>query len=142
MKIVFLSHTALGSPYVVGSHQLAKAYADAGHEVLHISAPITPFHRLGTKYTFRKELASRGIHQVSENLMAWVPQTLVPWQVAKWFLTYGNLYISSVSELKSNLSKVGMLNPDVLLMDEPRMVGAETVIKANHSVYRPLTFIS
>ena len=42
MKIAFLSHTAMGGDFVVGSHHLATALAARGHDVLHMSAPVTP----------------------------------------------------------------------------------------------------
>ena len=36
----------MGGNFVVGSHHLATAFAARGHEVLHVSAPVTPAHLL------------------------------------------------------------------------------------------------
>jgi teichuronic acid biosynthesis glycosyltransferase TuaH len=44
-RIVFLSHTAYGGPYRVGSHHLAGQLASRhGAEVVHVSTPISPLH--------------------------------------------------------------------------------------------------
>ncbi len=46
MNIVFLSHSAFHPSMVVGSHQLARSYAQSGHRVLHISLPFSLGHSL------------------------------------------------------------------------------------------------
>ena len=47
MNILFASHTHLQSPFVVGSHHLARQLARQGHNVLHMATPVTPWHLLG-----------------------------------------------------------------------------------------------
>lgn len=44
MKVVLLSHTARTDVFRVGSHHLARELARAGHDVTHVSTPVTPGH--------------------------------------------------------------------------------------------------
>ncbi|ROQ06263.1 glycosyltransferase involved in cell wall biosynthesis [Rathayibacter sp. PhB93] len=44
MRIAFASHTAEVGVFKVGSHHLAREFAKAGHEVLHVSSPASFLH--------------------------------------------------------------------------------------------------
>lgn len=44
MNILFLSHTYIGSNYVVGSHHLARELGLKGHRVLHVATPVSLLH--------------------------------------------------------------------------------------------------
>lgn len=44
MRILLLSHTGLSSVFRVGSHHLARELSAAGHDVVHISNPISVSH--------------------------------------------------------------------------------------------------
>lgn len=44
MRILLLSHTGLSSVFRVGSHHLAREFAAAGHDVVHVSNPISVSH--------------------------------------------------------------------------------------------------
>jgi hypothetical protein len=105
--------------------------------VLHISAPITPFHRFNSTYSSRWEISKKGIHDYAEGLLNWVPLSLVPWQISRNFLKIRNFYSGSILRFGKHISKAGMSNPDVLMIDEPRFVGLESTIKAAHTIYRP-----
>ena len=44
MRILFVSHTDPFGPFRIGSHHLAAALARAGHDVTHLSTPISVAH--------------------------------------------------------------------------------------------------
>ena len=85
MKAAFLSHTAMGGDFIVGSHHLAKAFVTRGHDVLHVSAPVTPAHllRLGDAFTRRR--FARWMRGGSDfaGVRDVVPLSLLPWALAK-----------------------------------------------------------
>lgn len=122
---------------MVGSHQLAKEYAMQGHTVFHISAPITPLHKFGDKYKSRLKLNQLGVYLYSDGLMNWIPQSLVPWQIAKWIIGTKNLFVSTIKGLSKALDDMGMMEPDIVFIDEPRMCGMELLLKAKKIIYRP-----
>ena len=85
MKIAFLSHTAMGGNFVVGSHHLAAALAAHGHEVQHVSAPVTPAHMFALGDGFVRARLARwwrggetlaGVRDV-------VPFSPLPWPLAR-----------------------------------------------------------
>ncbi|MFT6836252.1 MAG: teichuronic acid biosynthesis glycosyltransferase TuaH [Francisellaceae bacterium] len=41
MRILLLSHASLATGFVVGSHQLARQFCIQGHEVYHVSSPVS-----------------------------------------------------------------------------------------------------
>jgi teichuronic acid biosynthesis glycosyltransferase TuaH len=127
MKITFLSHTAMGGDFVVGSHHLAASLAARGHEVLHVSAPVTPAHVLGLADDFvRTRLARwwRGgetLRQVRDV----VPFSPLPWAMARAHPAL--MHAHSRAMLAAPLRGVGSLRlaqADQLIVDEPRFVGA------------------
>lgn len=122
---------------MVGSHQLAKEYAMQGHTVLHISTPVTLAHLLDGKHAVRNRLAKKGIYQYSKNLYSWVPFTLVPWPIARWFLRFANLFSATIWGFEEKIRNAAFLDPDLLLVDEPRLVGMEKRIRPCVMVYRP-----
>lgn len=92
LRIVFASHTYLGSSFVVGSHHLARNYAQAGHRVLYLSTPVTPVHvyRIGDRDTWaRTKTALRGGRRVETRLKEVVPISLVPGNIAARWIAMG-----------------------------------------------------
>lgn len=137
MKIIFISHTALGSSYVVGSHQLAIALANDGHEILHISSPLTLLHIFQSKYKFRRKLANLGPHEYCDGLLNWVPWTLVPWQFSRVLKIFLRLFGATIFNLRSTLRKLNFHSVDLVLIDEPRLVGLSDYFDNAQIVYRP-----
>lgn len=67
---------------------------------------------------------------------------MIPWQVARWTLQYGNPFVLS-SNIASTLARPEGPNPiDVLLIDDPRYVGLETLLKSRSVFYRPTDLYS
>lgn len=126
MKAAFLSHTAMGGHFVVGSHHLATVFAARGHEVLHVSAPVTPAHLLKIRDGFVRRRFARwwrggsliaGVRDI-------VPFSLLPWALARHNSALMRLHAATM--LASRSSGMGSLclhDADFLIVDEPRLAG-------------------
>ena len=137
MKILFLSHTFMQGPFVVGSHHLAWQFAAAGHEVVHLSTPVTPFHliknELGRK---RFRLSKNGLVKIEHNLFEYIPRTLMPagsFRTKQRDLGLFFSYPRITKILRENKSD----KPDLVLIDQPSLVGVLSMIKPGFSIYRP-----
>jgi glycosyltransferase involved in cell wall biosynthesis len=65
------------------------------------------------------------------------PLAAVPWQVAKQVLRFGNLFILT-SNIASTVRRAVDFEPiDILLVDNPRFVGLEKLLKPKSMFYRP-----
>ncbi|MEN9306230.1 MAG: hypothetical protein RL173_162 [Fibrobacterota bacterium] len=143
MKIVFISDTYLGSPFVVGSRQLSLALSKLGHETAHISSPLNPaaiaFKRHEPAVQQRMELWRKGIsRQSSSSPWNWVPFSPLPWQIPFVYRLFDwNPFGLANAGILKRLQSVGMHEPDLLLIDEPRMVGIEKTLKPRLCIYRP-----
>ena len=139
MKIAFVSHSFYGPYFVVGSHHLARQLARRGHSVWHISA-IPWFHLLNVSrsdYSVRMHRFFQGIIQQEANLKEAVIRPLLPWQMTRGLLNYGNLFLDL-----SDIRWLVRMHPDlrdidVLIIDEPRLNGIEKYIHAKSIYYRP-----
>ena len=126
MKAAFLSHTAMGGDFVVGSHHLAKSLAARGHEVLHVSAPVTPAHLLRLRDAFVRRRFVRwargggdfaGVRDV-------VPFSLLPWALARRGRSLMAMHVATL--LAAPAATIGSLrlhDADCLIVDEPRLAG-------------------
>lgn len=159
MNIVFASHTYMGGPFVVGSHHLAREMKRLGHQVLHMSTPLSPLHLLKYKDRDIRERiriyrgAGRGAGagmgagagagadgadgaEAAEQAVNSVPMSLLPWELA------GPIYKATgvnwtLPRMKRLLRAQGMERVDLLLIDQPRFAGLEALVKPAVTVYRP-----
>lgn len=127
MKIAFLSHTAMGGDFVVGSHHLAAALAARGHDVTHLSAPVTPAHVLGLKDAFTRRRFARFLRggDIHHGVRDIVPLALLPWALAR--RSPALMRAHSRWMLAAPLRGVRSLRfaqADQLIVDEPRLFGA------------------
>jgi len=127
MRIAFLSHTAMGGDFVVGSHHLAAAFAARGHDVLHLSAPVTPAHVFGLRDVFTRRRFARFLRggETHQGVRDIVPLALLPWPLAR--ATPALMRAHSRWMLAAPLSRIRSLNlarADQLIVDEPRLFGA------------------
>ena len=141
LNIVFVSHTAFHPDMVIGSHQLAREYGRQGHRVLHVSLPFSALHltRLGKpRMAHRLRHALRGVRPVAPGLFEWIPLTLLPWDAVKRLLPlFGrNLSLPLRWRVRRALRAAGIEAVDLALVDEPRMSGIETALRAKRLVYR------
>lgn len=81
MKVLFLSHSADTGTFKVGSHHLAREFAVAGHDVVHVSTPVSLLHLLKLRdpdVRARFALAFGRRRTDSYGVRHIVPLTLVP----------------------------------------------------------------
>lgn len=129
----------MGSAFVVGSHHLARQFARAGHDVAHVSTPISPAHRLAIKHPeikARFDIWQKGGLWRAERLFEYVPMGLLPWKVVRHLPAGGVRSRISLAGVKRRLEENGFGNVDLLLVDQPKMVGIEKLLPATHVVYR------
>ena len=145
MNIVFASHSPFDECLVVGSHHLARELALAGHTVWHIGPPVTPLHFLkATNRSYRRRLAQsfKTRSTIQQGLTSIAPFSAVPWQIARHLLSKGNMFVH-FSNLGSILRKATHSHPiDLLLFDDPRLVGLEKLLKPASVFYRPTDLYS
>ncbi len=142
MNIVFVAHSSFSDIYVVGSHHLAREMAEKGHTVWHIGPPVTPFHLFRSRQSRVRGRVKRAMQApVSHgSLTEMDPISLVPWQVARRFISRFNLFVQT-SNLRRRLAKV--FEPgeiDFLIIDDPRFAGLEQALKPKATFYRATDF--
>lgn len=141
MRVVFLSHTYLGSVFAVGSHWLSRQMSSRGMEVLHLSTPVTALHRCRSTeadYIDRLGLSRRGIHRDASGVHNFVPvfflpAGLLPFAGVTWDLGTATAPRSFVRCLE----KAGFTDPDLVLIDQPTLIGLKSVIGGKCWIYRP-----
>jgi teichuronic acid biosynthesis glycosyltransferase TuaH len=139
VKITFLSHTAMGGAYVVGSHHLARALARAGHDVTHVSAGVSMGHlALAVKDRFVRARIRRWLRggEDFDGVKDVVPFTLLPWPMARRSaaLMKGYSRLMLASPLRGLGARV-LRDSDCLMVDDPRFVGVALASGAN-VIYR------
>ncbi len=141
MKILFVSHTPAGGPFVVGSHHLARGMARLGHQVAHLSPPVTPAHLLRLREPFERERVARWRRggDAIDGFVDLVPAGLWPWGLAARgggdvAARFGRGHAAFVRGL---LTRHAMLAPDLVFIDEPRLAHVLTVAEARRVMYRP-----
>lgn len=145
LNIMFVSHTYIGGPFVVGSHHLAREFSKRGHRVLHLSTSVTPLHLL---QMYKKSVKSRFKHWLNtgktageQSIIHCVPFTWVPWKLAGNLLRRrGRNWFVSFTAFPS-LSKMFKLHRfqdvDLLFIDQPCFAGIDRYLNAKAIVYRP-----
>jgi glycosyltransferase involved in cell wall biosynthesis len=140
VRVVFLSHTHLRGTFVVGSHQLAHEMSLAGHRVAHVSTPLTPFHiarfrdpevRLRYRQLVRPAISPSGILSV-------VPLALIPWTVSSRVPSLWRRYAAISYPRIGKLLRHHLGGPvDVVIIDQPKLVGLTTALQPRTVIYRP-----
>jgi len=137
---VFLTHSSFTSPFRVGSHQLAKVLDSLGWRVLHLPTPVTPIH-LGLQ-SFRPEyrarcaqlLAPRRVYQRTTEL---IPLAVLPWQLARYTgAAATTLYAAFQPTISTRVKTLGFATPDILFVDEPRLIGLARCFRPKALLYR------
>lgn len=126
---------------MVGSHHLARGMARLGHQVAHLSPPVTPAHLLKLREPFERERFARWRRggDAVDGFVDLVPAGLWPWALAACIggdaaARFGRGHSASVRRL---LARHGMLAPDLVFIDEPRLAHVLTVVDVRRVVYRP-----
>ncbi len=129
------------SPFQVGSHHYARAFEKLGYEVLFISNPISPIHKI---FANNEQLAERErIHDLggekSGNITYYVPKTLFtpqnkPLLSSKFVLN--NWYKFSYPNILQYIKEKGFGSVDILWFDSPMFSFLLDKIEYKHSILR------
>ena len=131
------------SPLQVGSHHLARGFANAGWKVAFVSDPISPFHFLGKNLSLLNQrkvsYLNGGSWNAQKTIWSYVPGTLIPphnnfvcrseWAHRKW-LKYA--WPDPLCKLIEN----GFEEVDVLYVDSPIHAVWLKEIDRSKSIYR------
>jgi glycosyltransferase involved in cell wall biosynthesis len=124
----------------VGSHHLTREVILAGHTAIHIGPLISPFHVILTSvspsYRERAARALRSPTLLQERLFSAEGFCVLPWALAKWIAPLGEPFVH-LSNIGSVVSRCGSGPIDILLVDDPRLAGIETILKPKALYYRP-----
>lgn len=131
MNITFFSHTYIGSPFVVGSHHLAKQFALQGDEVVHVSHPVSIVHMLLGR-------AERLLHNgfKSDRLFQFTPIGIIPLKLMLKF-GFGKLAGIMLWFMIPKMLKLKILNSDLILIDDPAYYVLQNYLKKGVVFYRP-----
>lgn len=125
----------------MGSHHLAKAMENMGHKVVHLSPPVTPAHLLLMLNPFERQRIYRWWRGADclNGVIDTIPGSLLPWSIARRISKYPHKLFARfmhASAIKT-LNRVGMLKPDVIFIDEPRLAVLLDDFPSARIVYRP-----
>jgi glycosyltransferase involved in cell wall biosynthesis len=142
MKILIAAHTPVGGPFVIGSHHLARELGRLGHDVLHISQPVTPLHLArildpSVIHKFRT-YTNLPIKREKSDFMDWTPMSLCPGNLAMRLNRRDNLMLSTVvGGLSRVLTQLHYREVDLLVIDTPAFWGIWNYVDARKTIYRP-----
>ncbi|MDU1846682.1 MAG: glycosyltransferase [Niallia nealsonii] len=147
LNIVFVSHTFIGSTFVVGSHHLSRELSELGHNICHISTPISPFHMLkirkdeNIKKRFKLSISTEKYYN---NVYNFVPISFYTWGVAKRILEKKQKNpLNRAKSIKEKINKFfNNEKIDVMFIDQPTMIGIEDILQPNLLIYRPTDIYS
>ncbi|GAA2986477.1 hypothetical protein GCM10010460_23370 [Microbacterium terrae] len=123
-RILFVSHTDPYGPFRIGSHHLADALARDGHDVVHLSTPISAVHLI-TRRVSRAKAAATPVDSVGEAGVRYlVPRTLLPAGIGAFRVT-------------RRLRRLGLRGFDMVLIDQPLLWSRSLLRVAPAVVYRP-----
>ncbi|RWZ46604.1 glycosyltransferase [Labedella phragmitis] len=124
-SILFLSHSNVFEHFKVGSHHYAAELARRGHDVFHVSTPISLIHRiLGRAGSASIDAVKRGWMTDENNVHHLVPSSIIP---AGLVAGTANRIIRSLPEGQFDLTFV----------DQPLLWSSEVRTASRTLVYRP-----
>ena len=138
MKILFLSNASLTSGFIVGSHQLARQYILQGHDVIHVSSPVSILNilkgRIGLKKLYQS-LFGKNTHT------HWGFFDLIPFVP----FPYGYFgFLDKIDDffIKQTIKKYNKVGFDLVLVDQPLFHGVIKYLDSKKIVYRPTDIYS
>ena len=124
MRILFVSHTDPFGPFRIGSHHLAAGLARAGHEVTHLSTPISVAHLATRRVSRAKAAATPADSTGADGVRYLVPRTVLPAGIGRF-------------RVARHLAKLGLTRFDLVLVDQPLLWAPSLRGIADRLVYRP-----
>ncbi|HSE96191.1 MAG TPA: glycosyltransferase [Methylomirabilota bacterium] len=141
LKIVIAAMSPARGSIVECSHQLGRAFAQHGHEVLHLSTPVSPVHvaRLGHVDVWRRLRASlAGTVHLEPGLLDRVPFSLLPSWVPGHIASVRNpMLVTVLPGLRRVLKGLGFQRVDALLIGQPLFAGFWDYLDCRRIVYHP-----
>lgn len=137
MRVLLASHTAPGGVFRVGSHHLARELRAQGHEVCHLSSPVSVAHVLhlrDAEVRRRYRLAAHSPGTVRRT-GDFLPLTLLPMSLGPRLSSEPALR-TTVPGLRRSLRRLGFGRVDALVIDQPLLAGIERYVRAGTVVYR------
>jgi glycosyltransferase involved in cell wall biosynthesis len=139
LNIVIGAHTPHGTPYVVGSHHIARELKRMGHRVFHITIPLGPQDLFVADHSNFRSLrwsgwktTRRRLDQSQADLFL---ITCLPWMLVRRLgfrraerLAFGALTFPNIKALA---------NPDILIVDHPKQFWLVNMLKPKLLLYRP-----
>lgn len=124
---------------MVGSHHLAREMARQGHQVIHVSSPVSPAHvtQLRTAFSRSKFRCCLEGGRLSNGVIDVVPFSMLPWAAVRNSSILRKIFYSPRRYLKSVLAKHGMDRVDLIIMDEPRLADLCDTLGPCTKIYRP-----
>lgn len=124
MKILFLSHSFRSGPFKVGSYHLSREFAERGHDVFHVSTPVSLLHLLTLRDERKARSALSGPTAAEDGVTDYVPLTVLP---ARWWWTQRSL--------RRVLQRLGLSRVDMCFIDQPLLAGR--MPEHTTTVFRP-----
>lgn len=142
MRILLASHTAPGGVFTVGSHHLSRELASLGHQVCHLSTPVSLVHatRLREPEVRRRFALAAGGPRRQSGAMHYLPLTLLPMSAGSRLTSTLGLR-TAVPGVGSTLRRLGFATVDALVIDQPLLAGIERYVDADLVVYRPTDIV-
>jgi hypothetical protein len=142
-KILMATANHWNSPFKVGSHEIAKAFIHEGWEVLYLSDPISPFHKLKSNdgvIADRIEISkTAGKKYLDDKLISYVPYSLFtpyPLPLFNTKFIYKNWNKFSVPNVNSKIKEFGFDEVDILYFDSIYQSFLLNSINFRKSVFR------
>lgn len=125
-RVLFVSHSDAFGAFRVGSHHLAREMARAGHDVVHVSTPISVAHRVLGRVSEERRSAVPSGPLVVDGVRHVVPRSLLPagagrFNLAQWLDRYPDTR--------------GVF--DIAFIDQPLMWSGVITDLARILIYRP-----
>jgi len=137
LRIALLSHTGRSSVFRVGSHHLAREFARMGHDVVHVSNPVSVAHLLRLRDPEVRRRAAMALPR-RPRIVDGAKYT-VPWSVFP--LTPDPLgrplTLGSTALLRKALRRAGLTTFDLMLVDQPLLDYLIEPMGAKRVFYRP-----
>lgn len=137
MRVVFLSHTTAGGVFRVGSHHLSRELARRGHQVAHVSTPISVAH--AAKAMVDKQVRSRFTEAWSsrvddDGVLHLVPLSMLP--ASKTPLALRRFEADLYARVWKRRHSI-LWMPDVVYLDQPLLESAAHALGPRKVIYRP-----
>lgn len=138
LRVVFASHTSMGGTFVIGSHHLAREVRRLGHEVVHVSTPVTAAHLIRLQDPeVRRRLRLAARPDRPDDVLNLVPSAVLPWSAKRRSPRLWALDLQLAPHRFRQGMQRRMSGPvDVLVIDQPKLVGLVELLRPRRTVYR------